>query len=117
MKLLHVVHCAHAGALPTSIAAPATVADAPAFTAALPDNQIPVTPLVLVSVHLSGFVYVGDAALELRFAQLVQQAGVLIIGEPHPTVLTVLLSAGHPGGRGRGSAGLPRRRCHPVGSW
>lgn len=88
MELLQVVHSAPAGARSAAVAA----TDAPAFTAALPNNKIPVAPLVLVAVHLSRLVYVVDAARQLFFAEVVDQPGVFLFGEPHPSMRAVLMA-------------------------
>ena len=88
MELLQVVHSTPAGARSASVAA----TDAPAFTTTLPNDKIPVAPLVLVAVHLSGLVYVVDAARQLFFAEVVDQPGVFLFGEPHPSMRAVLMA-------------------------
>ena len=66
MKLLQIIHRCPAGTRPIAVAA----AEAPAFTAALPNDKIPVAPFVLIAVHLSGLVYVVNAARQLFFAEV-----------------------------------------------
>ena len=42
-------------------------------------------------MHLSGLVYVVDAARQLFFAEVVDQPGVFLFGEPHPSMRAVLM--------------------------
>lgn len=115
MKLLQLVHSVPAKAAPFSIAV--AISDTPMVAAASADDQIPVLPLVLVAAGLRGLVYVGNAALKLRFSQLVQQTGVFVVGETYPAISAKPLFRAAPRGSGRGSAGLFRRELCPIGSW
>lgn len=88
MKLLQIIHRCPAGTRPIAVAA----AEAPAFTAALPNDKIPVAPFVLIAVHLSGLVYVVNAARQLFFAEVINQTGIFLFCKAHPAVRTVLMT-------------------------
>ena len=69
-----------------------TLLEAPAVTTALTDDKIPVLPLVLVAVALGALVNIGDAALQLRLAKVVQQPGIFLVTEAYPAICTKLVS-------------------------
>ena len=84
MKLLQLVHSVPAKAASFSIAA--AVSDAPTVAAASADDQIPVLPAVFIPGALRGLLYVVAAACQLIFAEVVDQPGVFLFGEPHPSI-------------------------------